>query len=652
MTEKKIALIGNPNCGKTTIYNKLTGLSAREGNYSGVTLISEVGKWQTNDLGTVSVTDYPGTYSLHAYKQEVNNTGVYQSLLNGEYDLIVNVVDAISLERHLYLTYQLLERELPLIVVVNRMDLARKHGLDIDIPKLEQLLGCTVVPMIACCEKDFTALEKTIESYTPKSFKGYPQSKFWRYLGSQLKAVGLTQPPHSYLYAVESGQYIDSFDQAELEHPLHVEIADLRYQQIQYVLSECQITRETSSSVNTRAIDKVVLHPIFGIPIFLLVMYGLFALTVQLGGTFQILVDALSHAVFVDGIYQSLNYIGLPQWFANFVGRGVGQGLATTMTFTPVLFCMFFCLGWLEHSGYMSRAAFLMDHLMRKIGLPGRSLVSFVIGFGCNVPGVLSTRVLARPQERLMSIMMSPFMSCGARLTLYAVMVTAFFPHSGHHVIFALYLIGIFAAVLTAILLQPSLELEQPLPLIMEMPAYQWPNMSILVRSSVRQVVHFIEKAARYIIPLSAILTLLMHFDVTFSFVEGGQMEHSVLAQLARMITVIFIPMGLTVDNWQATVGLIAGFLAKEVVVGTMNTLYAQITVPSEPIMQQVTEGLRLFGESLTHPIVDINLGTSNFHHTAYHEMMVRFGSTESAFAFLVFALLYFPCMSTIAAIS
>ena len=410
---------------------------------------------------------------------------------------------------------------------------------------------------------------------------------------------------------------------------------------------------ETASSTRSRAIDKIVLHHTFGIPIFLLVMYGLFTLTVKFGGIFQVLMDAITHALLVDGLFLGLGYLGMPHWFANLVGHGIGQGLATTLTFTPVLFCMFFGLGWLEHSGYMARAAFLLDHLMRKIGLPGRSLVSFIIGFGCNVPGVLSTRVLGRHEERLMSIMMAPFMSCGARLTIYAVMVTAFFPGSGHNVIFLLYLIGILAAIITGLLLQPSLDLEQPLPLIMEMPAYHRPNLKILTRSALRQVIRFIERAALYIIPLSAVLTLLMHFDVGLNFVDGSDMEHSLLAQIAKSITVIFMPMGISINNWQATVGLIAGLLAKEVVVGTMNTLYAQTTTPIVPIGQQIMEGLRAFIDSCTPLSMTSNLEVPahHFHSVAYHEMMYRFGSSESAFAFLVFALLYFPCMSTIAAI-
>ena len=244
-------------------------------------------------------------------------------------------------------------------------------------------------------------------------------------------------------------------------------------------------------------------------------------------------------------------------------------------------------------------------------------------------------------------------MSCGARLTIYAVMVTAFFPGSGHNVIFLLYLIGILAAIITGLLLQPSLDLEQPLPLIMEMPGYHRPNLKILTRSALRQVIRFIERAALYIIPLSAVLTLLMHFDIGLNFVDGPDMEHSLLAQIAKSITVIFMPMGISIDNWQATVGLIAGLLAKEVVVGTMNTLYAQITTPIVPIGQQIMDGLRVFIDSFTPLSMASNLEVPahHFHSVAYHEMMYRFGSPESAFAFLVFALLYFPCMSTIAAI-
>ncbi len=653
MKNKKIALVGNPNSGKTTIFNSLTGLSARAGNYSGVTFNLESGIWETTRDEKVDVIDFPGTYSLQSAKEGVN-FNILEELHKHDFDCVINVLDALSLQRNLYLTYQLREQGIPVIVVVNRIDLAEKHGYDIDVSVMSKALNCPVIAMCACSGKDYALIEDAIENYTFKPFHGYTELNFWKKLQFQFQQSGCESLAYSDLRTLEMGQFTNAEFLKIHENPISIEIADLRYQEISNMLSRCQTIHRVKPSSITRKIDHYVLDKYLGIPIFFLIMYGLFTLTVKLGGIFQILVDAITHALLVDGVYQLFITLGIPNWVANFLGNGLGLGIATTLTFTPVLFCMFFGLGWLEHSGYMARAAFLLDHLMRKIGLPGRAMASFIIGFGCNVPSVLSTRILGQPQERLMTIMMAPFMSCGARLTIYAVMVTAFFPLTGHNIIFVLYLIGILASVLTGMLLQPSLDLEEPLPLIMEMPAYQWPNLKILVRAAIKQSIRFIERAARYIIPLTAVLTLLMHFDSNLVFLDGLEMEGSVLAYIAKAITYLFLPMGISVDNWQATVGLIAGLLAKEVVVGTMNTLYAQVTMPTTPILQQIHEGWVQFLDSFPHLFAnsDISVAATNFHHLAYSQMVERFGSSESAFAFLVFALLYFPCMSTIAAIS
>lgn len=653
MIPKKIALVGNPNSGKTTFFNRLTQSNYREGNYSGVTVEQCSGQWIEPNGHKVDVIDLPGCYSIQPFEhdgQDVKETA--RAILNDSFDCIVNVVDALNLQRHLYLTHQLRELDLPMIVVVNRIDLAKKHNIEINIEALAQSLKCPVITTVATQRESLVALSNALATHQQGLFTGYKLNKTWEKIQAQFAKLNPEAPSFRFLLQLEAGHpHGDLYEDAKL--PMSIGIADLRYQHIESIMARCVLKRQSSVKRWSRKVDNIVLHDWLGLPLFFMVMYGLFALTISFAGNIQIAVDAVTHALLVDGIFHLTMWLSLPYWWGSFLGAGVGQGIATTITFTPILFCMFMGLGFLEHCGYMARAALLMDHAMRKLGLPGRSLVSFVIGFGCNVPAILAARHLDQPRERLMTILMTPFMSCGARLTIYAVMVTAFFPHGGHNVIFLLYLIGIAAAILTGYLLQPSLSLEQPLPLVMEMPDYHMPKFKLLLRYARRQTLHFIQRAARFIIPLTTLLTLLMHFDAHGSYLEGQAMNQSLLANTAKILTILFYPLGIESSNWPATVGLVSGLLAKEVVVGSMNAMYGQALVSVEPIWPQIVEGF----QGMYHGFVHFNLmptvsvASNQFHASAYGEMLNAFGSSASVFAFLVFALLYFPCMSTIAVI-
>lgn len=653
MNFKRIALVGNPNSGKTALFNRLTASDHREGNYAGVTVDLVKGSWELPNGHQVDVYDLPGCYRLQASQFDGRDVAISaEAIQSHDFDCIVNVVDALNLQRHLYLTHQLRELGCPMIVLVNRIDLAHKHQIEINLAELEKQLGCPVVATIAVHRNVQNVLAQALLEHQHQPFKGYHLNDHWQALQARFQALDSTQPPYRFLLELEAGHPYKSHYQVN-DLPLNIDIADMRYRHIEQLIASSVIKHQSGIKPINQKIDDVVLHRWFGLPIFFVVMYALFILTMSIGGNFQVAIDAWTHAILVDGTYHLIGYLSLPSWWGGFLAGGIGQGVATTLTFTPVLFCMFMGLGFLEHSGYMARAALIMDHAMRKIGLPGRSLVSFIIGFGCNVPAILAARHLDQPQERLMTIMMTPFMSCGARLTIYAVMVTAFFPHGGYHIIMLLYLIGIMAAILTSLLLKPSLSLEQPLPLVMEMPDYQMPSLRVLLRYARRQTLHFIRRAAKYIIPLTTVLMFLMHFDFAGHYLQNDAVNQSILALIAKQLTVIFYPIGLEANNWPATVGLISGLLAKEVVVGTMNGLYGQTVMPDHLIWPQIVDGFHamLGGFTNVQWLPSMTIVSNQFHASAYGEMVNAFGSHASVFAFLVFALLYFPCMSTIAVI-
>ncbi len=653
MIPKKIALIGNPNSGKTTLFNRLTRMNYREGNYSGVTVESCFGSWSIDHNTAIDVVDLPGCYSLQPFGQDGQDMQeTIRTIHEGNFDCIDNVVDALNLQRHLYLTHQLRELDVPMILLINRIDLAQLHNIDIDVDVLSNQLNCPVLPTVAIDPKVSKTLLDALVNYKHSPFSGYKLNDKWQLLQSKFMQEESLVSQYGFLLKLEAGHPLKSYYQSD-SLPMSVGIAELRYQHIESLTAQAVVKRKSNTKSIHRRIDQIVLHDWLGLPIFFLVMYGLFALTISFAGNLQVGVDAITHALLVDGVRYTADWLLLPSWWGSFLGLGIGQGIATTLTFTPVLFCMFMGLGFLEHSGYMSRAALLMDQLMRKIGLPGRSLVSFIIGFGCNVPAIMAARHLDQPRERLMTILMTPFMSCGARLTIYAVMVTAFFPRGGHNIIFILYLIGIAAAILTGYLLQPSLALEQPLPLVMEMPDYQKPKIRLLMHYARRQTIHFVRRAAKYIIPLSALLTLLMHFNAHGQYLAGNQMEQSILASTAKVLTVFFYPIGIHDNNWPATVGLLSGLLAKEVVVGSMNALYGQVVVGAEPVWPQILHGIHDMLHGFLHfdLVPSLDIVSNQFHASAYGEMLNAFDSSASVFAFLVFALLYFPCMSTIVVI-
>lgn len=361
----------------------------------------------------------------------------------------------------------------------------------------------------------------------------------------------------------------------------------------------------------TARIDKIVLNRFLGIPIFLVFLYLVFIASIKLGGALQPVFELTAKAIFIDAIHNSLVFLGTPQWVNHLFVFGIGQGIQTTISFIPVLSGIFLSLTFLETSGCMGRAALIMDKIMRWIGLPGKSFIPMMIGFGCNVPAVMAARTLENHHERILTILMSPFMSCSARLAIYVLFVTAFFPENGHNIIFGLYVIGLLAALLTGLILQKIFLLQEKSALTLKLSPYRWPNVWQLVKVTKRRLKQFVLKAGGVIVLLSVMVSAL-------NLVQDKTGMNNGLAVLGRSITPIFAPMGIKKDNWPATVGLLTGIVAKEVMVGTLNALYAE----------------------------------EDRQANAFGTMVKRFGSPAAAFAYLLFVLLYFPCISVVAVIT
>ena len=683
-----IALLGNPNSGKTTLFNALTGAQQRVGNWPGVTVERKSGFFQHQDQ-TIEVIDLPGVYSLSSSSESLSldERIACEFILKREADVIVNILDAANLERNLYLTMQLIEMRIPVVLVVNMVDVAQQRQIHISLDLLAKTLGCPVVAMEANKKKGLkelkqligamkkqpsqielpypAAISQAIEELVSLSCKKCPQvgdkqHEHWlavRLLEDDVFAEGLVCNDMSNRATVLKKQI-----SLTLDEDVDILLADARYRFIQDVMQQCVKKSSTNVRTATSYIDAVLLNRVLGIPIFLCVMYGIFLFAINIGGAFQDFFDISSSTLFVEGLAHLLQGWHAPDWLVALLANGVGKGINTTITFIPVIGAMFLALAFLEDSGYMARAAFIIDRLMRALGLPGKSFVPMIVGFGCNVPSVMAARTLENKRDRILTVMMSPFMSCGARLAIYAVFTAAFFPVGGATIVFALYLIGIGMAMLTGLLLRKTLLKGDPAPLVMELPPYHLPRLKTLGLLAWQRLKSFVFRAGKLIVPICVVIGALnvLNTDGTLNTGEGD--VSSLLSSLGHALTPIFSPMGIQQDNWPATVGLVTGVLAKEVVVGTLNSLYSQIghlaTMPGEAFhfwgnlyeaLASIPKNLSEIGSSLGNPVL-AKAPVQELSQSVYGLMVDRFDGRIGAMAYLLFVLLYFPCVSTTAA--
>ncbi len=630
---RKIALIGNPNCGKTTLFNILTGANQQVGNWPGVTVEKKFGHFPLVD-DEIELVDLPGIYSLELEHKGVDEEIAFDFIEQGDISLIINIIDATNLERSLVLTQQLLEKSIPTVVALNMLDVAEQQGMVVSPQKLEGQLNVPIVSLIASRKEGIAELKATLESVLAEPTRGI----------SELL-----------------GESKDKIDDKILQ----------RYHQSRQLINGVVEVNPTQHSLSER-IDGVVLNRWLGVPIFLLMIYLMFTVAVNVGAVFIDFFDILFAAVLVDGTTWLLEQISMPAVVITLLAQGVGGGITLVATFIPVIGFLYLCLSFLEDSGYMSRAAFVIDRVMSGIGLPGNAFVPLIVGFGCNVPAVMASRTLGRNSDRLMTISMAPFMSCGARLTVYALFAAAFFRENGQNIVFGLYLLGIGLAVFTGWIFRKQLFTGEITPSFQEMPAYHVPIPRNILLTTWFRLKGFIFRAGKTIVVVVIALSFLNSIGTDGSF-NNEDSENSVLSVIGKSITPAFAPLGIEEDNWPATVGLFTGVFAKEAIVGTLDALYSEpagnegnggppdlIGAASEAIGTITTE-LASLGGALVDPL-GISIGDVSDVEAVAEEQEVNsstltnmaslFSGPFAAFCYLVFILLYAPCVAVLGAIN
>lgn len=630
----KIALAGNPNSGKTTVFNALTGSRQYVGNWPGVTVEKKEGKFRYEDH-EVTVVDLPGTYSLSAYSLDEKVARDY--LVNERPDAVIAVVDASNLERNLYLVAQLLELGARVIVDLNMMDVARSRGLTIDARKLEQALGVKVVETVASRGVGLDRLRRMIHDIRKdeprpgfKVFYGRDveaaiekltglivEKQLTRGVSARWRALKLLEGDEAEKAVLESNPEAAEVRaglelvRTELEHKYGYDsetaVVERRYGFLNGVVKECTHREPGIAGRLTMSdsIDKVVTNRWLGIPIFLLLMWGTFQLVFKLGDPLIGYVEMLFEWF---GGLASGALAGSPAWLSSFLVDGLINGIGSVLVFIPNIVILFLVISILEDSGYMARAAFVMDRFMHALGLHGKSFIPMILGFGCNVPAIMATRTLESRKDRILTILVNPLMSCSARLPIYTLFTAAFFSRNQGLVVFSLYLMGVVLAILVARILKGIFFKHEVAPLIMELPPYHLPSIRGVLNHMWERAWLFVRKAGTVI----AAVVVLIWFLASMPWGVEYASQASIIGKIGMFFAPVFSLAGF--GNWQAAVSLVFGVLAKEVVVGTMGTLYGV-----------GEEGLAAVVSGEFTPL--------------------------SAYAFMAMSLIYVPCVATVAAI-
>ncbi|MCW8347332.1 Fe(2+) transporter permease subunit FeoB [Vibrio sp. ZSDZ65] len=678
-----ILTVGNPNSGKTTLFNGLTGAKQQVGNWAGVTVEKKTGQYR-HAGDDFQLTDLPGIYALDSGNDgnSIDESIASRAVLTHPADLIINVVDATSLERSLYMTLQLRELGRPMIVVLNKMDALKRERVKLDIKALEKTLGCPVVTLSATDKDQVRTLKEQLHKIV---VQGLTLDKLMLNYGNEMEhAIAKLTPMFAdesvdpralairslendvmVLNALTSEQKSTvELARAQTGIDIDLQVADVKYT---FLHDQCKKLRRSEGKLSrsfTEKVDEVILNKWVGIPFFFVVMYLMFMFSINIGSAFIDFFDISVGALLVDGGHYLLDD-HLPVWLVTLIADGVGGGIQTVATFVPVIAALYLFLAVLESSGYMARAAFVLDKVMQKIGLPGKAFVPLVLGFGCNVPSIMATRTLDQERERKLAASMAPFMSCGARLPVYALFAAAFFPESGQNIVFALYLLGIVAAVFTGLVLKHTIYPGSSDSLVMEMPDYELPTIQNVMIKTWQKLKRFVLGAGKTIVVVVTILSFFNSVGMDGSF-GNEDSENSVLSKAAQVVTPVFAPMGVQQDNWPATVGIITGIFAKEAVVGTLNSLYTSGDDEGEEfnLMASLQEAVasipdNLSGLSYSDPL-GVDVGDLSDATAVAEEQEVDtsifgnlkgyFVTANAAFAYLIFILLYTPCVAAMGA--
>jgi len=628
------ALAGNQNCGKTTLFNHLTGSNQRVGNFPGVTIEQKIGEL-TNHKG-VSIVDLPGIYSLSPYTSEEIITRDF--LLKQKPDCIINIIDATNIERNLYLTLQLIELQIPMILALNMMDEVQANNGSIDIQQLRDALGIPVVPIAAVKNQGLAELaEQAID--TARSRRKPERIDFCSgAVHRTIHAIAHLVEDHAEAVEiptrfaatklVEGDELIqkkllldenetDMIEHAvkemetELKTDREAALADMRYQFIEEICGKCVVKpNESKEYKRSVSLDSVLTHKILAFPAFLGIMFAVFWLTFgvignRLSSLMETGIENLSAAA-----DSALAAYGLNPVIHSLIIDGIFTGVGAVLMFIPLIIVLFFFLSLLEDTGYMARVAYVMDKPLRKIGLSGRSFVPMLMGFGCTVPAIMATRTLASERDKKMTIFLTPFMSCSAKIPIYALFTAVFFQKHQALVMISLYLMGIIFGIISGFILKRTTFKGAPVPFVMELPNYRLPSVKSVLLLMWEKAKDFIQRAFTIIFLATVIIWFLQSFDMRLNYTDEG--TGSILAFIGQMISGIFYPLGFS--DWRVSTALITGFTAKEAVISTMAVLT---------------------GASIS------ELG----------ETLQTFFSPLSAFCFLVFTLLYTPCVAAVATV-
>ncbi|MCD7840084.1 MAG: ferrous iron transport protein B [Erysipelotrichaceae bacterium] len=639
--EMTIGFIGNPNCGKTTLFNAYTGANLKVANWPGVTVEKVAGVIQQHDM-TIHLVDLPGTYSLTSYTMEEIISRNF--ILSDEVDVIINVADASALERSLYLTLQLLELGKPVVLALNMMDIVEKRGMEIDLHRLPEMLGIPVIPVsarkrrgldillhAAIHHKDSTHADRLIHQHKNISHHQHNHHKDYACVYSDeiedLIDVIIPELQKNYPdinnYRWHAIKYLEGDQEIREKYPLKdidvknygSEIINEKYDFIDEVIQETLLHKE-EQDIFTEKVDYWLTHNIWSIPIFLLIMAVIFFLTFTIGdwikGYLEIGINFIS-----DFISYGFEIANVGEMLTSLVIDGIVAGVGTIITFLPNILILFLCLALLEDSGYMARVAYVMEGIMSKLGLSGKAFIPMLLGFGCTVPAIMSSRTLENTKDRLKVMLITPFMSCNARLTIYILFAEMFFPSHAMIVAYSMYLIGIVVAIVVAAIMHLIDKSENTNYLLIELPEYKTPDPRTVAIYVWEKVKDYLVKAGTTIFLATLIIWFILHLGIDGYTADSTT---SFGAMLGKIVTPIFTPIGL--GFWQIVVALIAGISAKEVVVSSCAVLFGIANTST-------VEGMNSFLTALN------SIGFTSL----------------NAFCLMVFCLLYIPCAAALATV-